>query len=205
MGQLKLNMKIRILRWIWEYFPWFLVIVLLVLASNIGIMLFVKKQRLEDEKRNAIKEESAPVKVITMLVEPRELKDKINLPAVIESFENLWVKSEVSGQVVDIPVKEGQFVKKGQLLVKLEERDYELRLESIEANYNLALLDHERISNLSEKGIAAVSDLDKINAQLKTLKSQLNEAKLALERTNIKALYLILVICSDKTEPASLS
>lgn len=187
MGQSKLNMKIKILRWIWEYFPWFLVIILLILASDIGIMLFVKKQRLEDEKRNAIKEETAPIKVITMLIERKELKDKINLPAVIESFENLWVKSEVSGQVVDIPVKEGQTVKKGQLLVKLDERDYRLRLESIEANYNLALLDHERISNLAEKRIAAASDLDKINAQLKTLKSQLNEAKLALERTNIKA------------------
>lgn len=187
MGRPKLNMKTKILHWIWGNFPWFLVILLLILTINIGIMVFVKKQRLEDEKRNAIKEESAPVKVITMLVEPRELKDKINLPAVIESFENLWVKSEVSGQVVDIPVREGQFVKKGQLLVKLDERDYKLRLESIEANYELALLDNERISNLAEKRIAAASDLDKINAQLKTLKSQLNESKLALERTNIKA------------------
>ncbi len=187
MGQSKSDIKIKTLRLIWEFFPWVLVILLLILASNIGIMLYVKKQRIEDEKRNAVKGEGTPVKVVTMIIEEKEFRDRINLPAVVESFEDLWVKSEVSGQVVDIPVKEGEVVKKGQLLVKLDERDYRLRLESIEANYNLAVLEHKRISSLVEKRIAAVTDLDKIDAQVKTLKSQYNEAKLALERTAIKA------------------
>jgi RND family efflux transporter MFP subunit len=150
-------------------------------------MLYAKKQRIEDERKNAAKEETAAIKVITLQVEQKEFKDKINLPAVIESFENLWVKTEVSGQVVKILVNEGQYVEKGQVLVKLDDRDYQLRLESIEANYDLAQLEYKRISGLAEKKIAAVTDLDKINAQLKSLKSQLNEAKLALERTRLKA------------------
>jgi multidrug resistance efflux pump len=70
---------------------------------------------------------------------------------------------------------------------KLDDRDYQLRIDSIEANYRLALIDHKRISELAEKKIAAITDLDKIDAQLKALESQLNEAKLALERTRIKA------------------
>lgn len=187
MPQPESNAKIKILRSIWGFFPWLLVIVLLILAANIGFMLVTKKQRIEDEKRNAIKGETAAVKVITMLIEQRQLKDKINLPAFIESFENLWVKSEVSGQIVDILVREGQLVKKGEVLVKLDNRDYQLRLESVEANYELALLEYERISKLAEKKIASVTDLDKIDAQLKALKSQYSVAKLALERTNIKA------------------
>jgi len=179
--------KVKILRSIWAFFPWVLVILFLVLSVNLGIMLAVKYQWIEDEKRNAIKEETTAVKVITMLIEQRELKDKINLPALIESFENLWVKSEVSGQVVDILVKEGQLVKKGQVLVKLDDRDYQLRFERVEANYDLILLEHKRISKLAEKKIAAVTDLDKITAQLTALKSQYNEVKLALERADIKA------------------
>lgn len=181
------KLKIKILRLIWGSFPWFLVIVLLVIAGNIGAVLYAKKQRIEEERRNAVKEESSAVKVITMDIAPQELKDRINLPAIIESFENLWVKSEVSGQVVDILVKEGQYVKKDQVLVRLDDRDYKLRLESVEANYNLTLLEHKRISVLAEKKIAAVNDLDKLNAQLKALKSQLSEAQLALGRTEIKA------------------
>ncbi len=187
MSQPKPDLKIRVLRAVWGNLPWVLVIVLLVISANLGWMLYVKRQRLEEEKRNAVKEEAAAVKVVTMLIEQRELKDRINLPAMIESFEDLMVKSEVSGQIVDIHVREGDYVEKGQVLVKLDDRDYQLRLESIQANYDLAQLEYKRISELAEKKIAAVTDLDKINAQLKSLKSQLNEAKLALERTSIKA------------------
>ena len=181
------NLKIKLLRAGWGAFPWLMVVILLVLALIIGLKLYDKKQRLEYEKSHAVKEESSTIKVLTLDIEPRTFKDKINLPAVIESFEDLTVKSEVSGQVVKILAEEGEYVKKGQILVQLDERDYQLRLESVEANYDLALLDYNRMSELAEKKIAAVSDLDKINAQLKGLKSQLNETRLALERTKIKA------------------
>jgi len=187
MSQPRPDIKIKILRAIWGNLPWVTVIVLLVISVNIGLMLYSKKQRIEDERRNAIKEETPAVKVVTLLIEKKEFKDRINLPAMVESFEDLKVKSEVSGQIVDILVKEGDYVEKGQVLVKLDDRDYQLRLDSIEANYNLARLEFKRMSELAEKKIAAVTDLDKINAQLKSLNSQLNEAKLALERTRIKA------------------
>ncbi len=187
MSQPKSDTKIKIFRAIWGNLPWVLVIVLLVITVSVGLMLYAKKQRIEEERRNAIKEETPAVKVVTMLIEKRELKDRINLPAMVESFEDLMVKSEVSGQIVDILVKEGEYVEKGQVLVNLDDRDYQLRLDSVEANYDLAQMEYKRISALAEKKIAATTDLDKIDAQLKSLKSQLSETRLALERTRIKA------------------
>ena len=187
MSQPEINTKVKLLRALWGSFPWMMAILFFVFTAVLGVMLYEKKQRLEYEREHAQKEEALTPKVYTMQVKQREFKDRINLPAVIESFEDLWVKTEVSGQVVSILVEEGQYVNKGQVLVKLDDRDYQLRLESIEANYNLALIDQKRISGLADKKIAAATDLDKINAQLKSLKSQLNEAKLALERTKIKA------------------
>ena len=187
MSQPESDTKIKMLRSIWGNLPWVLVIVLLVISASIGWMLYTKKQRIEEERKNAIKEETAAVKVVITPIKKRVFKDRINLPAMVESFEDLMVKSEVSGQITDILVKEGQHVKKGQVLAKLDDRDYQLRLESIQANYDLARIEHKRISELAEKRIAATTDLDKIDAQLKSLKSQLSEAKLALERTKIKA------------------
>jgi membrane fusion protein, multidrug efflux system len=183
----KSDTKIKILRFIWRYFPWLMVVLFLILSGSTGVMLATKKQRLDYEKKNAQKEDAQAVKVVTLLVEPQEFKDRINLPAVIESFEDLWVKSEVSGRVVSILAEEGQNIEKGQVLVKLDDRDYKLRLDNIGASYDLALLDHKRMTELAEKKIAAITDLDKVNAQLKSLKSQYDEAKLALERTSIKA------------------
>jgi RND family efflux transporter MFP subunit len=89
--------------------------------------------------------------------------------------------------VVSIPAKEGQLVKKGQLLVRLDDRDYRSRLARIEANYKLARQDSERMTALVKKNIAAESKLDEIEARLEDLTAQRNEAQLSLDRTAITA------------------
>lgn len=180
-------LKKHFLKWLWNYFPWIVLIFFVIVVASMAGYLLEEKKRIDEAKKNAIKEENSAIKVITMTLEPRSLKDRINLPAIVESHENLWVKSEVSGQVVDILVSEGSLVEKGQILVKLDDRDYLSRLKSIEANYDLAKLEYDRISVLAEKRIAAATDLDRVNAQLKVLQSQFNEASLSLSRTAIKA------------------
>ena len=179
--------KTRLLRFLWGFFPWLAVLLLCVLVVTMWFVNQEKKIRLEEAKKEAIKEAVPPIRVITLTLEPNRLTDKINLPAAVESFENLWVKTEVSGQVVRIPVKEGQAVKERQVLVELDDRDYQLRLERIQANHRLATLDHERMAELAKKKITAETELDKIEAQLKDLSAQLKEAQLALSRTKIRA------------------
>ena len=69
--------------------------------------------------------------------------------------------------------------------MKLDDRDYRTRLARIEANYKLAKLNHERTKTLVKKKIAATTKLDEIEAQLKDLTAQRNEATVALSRTSI--------------------
>jgi len=132
-----------------------------------------------------MKKEVPAVKVITLTLEPRRLVDKINLPAEVEPYDEVWVKAEVSGQVVEVLVKEGQPVKRGQALVQLDDRDYRSRLARIEANYKLAKLNYDRTEALVKKKITAPTKLDEIEAQLKDLGAQRKEARLALSRTRI--------------------
>jgi membrane fusion protein (multidrug efflux system) len=177
----------KILKSLWGFFPWFVVLILVTFLVTMGLILLEKRTRLEESIKTAMKEQVPPVRVITLTLEPDVLADKINLPATVESFENLWVKTEVSGQVIRVPVKEGQAIEKGQVLVELDDRDYQLRLERIEANHKLATLDYQRTAELAKKKITAETELDKIEAQLKDLSAQLKEAQLALSRTKIRA------------------
>jgi membrane fusion protein, multidrug efflux system len=105
----------------------------------------------------------------------------------VESFETLWVKSETSGRVIKIMVKEGEMVQKGQVMVELDSRDYTSILERIEANHKLATIEHNRMTELYKRNIAAANEVDKLDAQLKDLDAQMKSAKLALERTKITA------------------
>jgi membrane fusion protein (multidrug efflux system) len=186
MDQFESDTKTRVLRYIWGAFPWFIVIVLVLFLFILVGNIKEKSKRLEEEKKSATKQEVS-VQVVTLTVEPEQLEEKLNLPAAVESFENLWVKSEASGQVTNILVKEGQMVEKGQVLVELDSRDYTSRLERIEANYKLATIEHDRMAELYKKNSAAANEMDKLEAQLKDLDAQMKEAKLALERTKITA------------------
>jgi membrane fusion protein (multidrug efflux system) len=177
----------KLLKSLWVFLHWLVVLLLGVLLATMWFVNQEKKIRLEEARKAAIKEAVPPVRVITLTLEPTRLADKLDLPAEVESFENLWVKTEVSGQVVRVPVKEGQTIEKGQVLVELDDCDYRLRLERIQANHKLATLDHERVVELARKKITAETELDKIEAQLKDLSAQLKEAQLALSRTKIRA------------------
>ena len=149
----------------------------------------IKEERIrqEETKKASMKKEVPPVRVITLTMKPHTLVDKINLPGVVDPSEDLWVKAEVSGQVLEVLAQEGQPVKRNQILIQLDDRDYRSRLAQIEANYKLVRLNHDRIETLVKKEVAAVTQLDELEAQLKDLEARHNEAELALKRTSISA------------------
>ncbi|MBN2063072.1 MAG: efflux RND transporter periplasmic adaptor subunit [Deltaproteobacteria bacterium] len=177
----------KLLHFLWGLFPWIIVLLIAIFIINLTEELKGEKFRLEKAKKEALQKETPDVRVITLTVMPEKVEDKIDLPASVEPYEELWVKAEVPGQVMDVKVREGQDVQEGDLLIELDNRDYLSRIDRIKANYNLAMMDYERLSGLVEKRIAAVTDLDKVNALLKDLSAQLTEANLALSRTRITA------------------
>ena len=177
--------KTRILRFIWGIIPWMIVVLIVIFIVILGSRIMHEKARLEEAKKAALKQNIEPVSVITLTLKPRRFEDKINLPAVVEPYEDVWIKAEVSGQVVEVLVQEGETVKEGQVLIQLDDRDYKARLSRIEANYQLAKLEYERTSALVRKKVMSPAELDKISAQLKGLEAQVNEVQLALSRTQI--------------------
>jgi len=184
---LKISLKIRLIRILWGVIPWMMVAGILGFIVIMGKYLVVESSRLAEAKNAAVRKVIPAVRVITLTVISQRLEDKINLPGEVKPYEDLWVKAEAKGRVVSVFVKEGQHVQKGQILVKLDDRDYLAHIARIEANYRLAQLDHERILHLAKKKFTAQSQLDEAVARLKTLRAQLTEARLALSRTRVVA------------------
>ena len=160
---------------------------LVVFIIFMGRYLAQEQGRLAEAKASAMKKEAPAIRVITLTMKPHRLVDKINLPGEIKAYEDLHVKTEVKGQVIDLLVEEGEYVKKGQTLARLDDRDYRSRLARIEASYKLARLDRDRIATLAKKKYTAESKLDEASARFNELGAQLKEAKIALSRTTIAA------------------
>ncbi len=177
----------KILRFFWGLIPWLVVVLVLAFILIMVGRIMEKKATLAEAKQEAMKKELDPVRIIVLPLKPHQLVDKIDLPAEVEPYEDLWVKAEVRGQVVKVMVEEGQRIEKGQVLVQLDDRDYRARLARIDANHRLAKLEYDRFAALVKKKFTSKSQLDDIEARLSDLKAQRDEAKLALSRTRITA------------------
>lgn len=91
------------------------------------------------EVKDRIKEEFVSVKTTPVILD--DLIIKLKSPGEAVTDKHIVMKPEVSGKIDILNVEEGQRVQKGDLLVKLDNREYTLNLESADA---------ERLKNLSE-------------------------------------------------------
>lgn len=106
-----------------------------------------------------------PVQVTA--AEKKMVSNQISLVGTTEAIEESIIASEVSGVVENFPVKAGDFVKKGQLLVNLRSTELKLRLKGaiaargkIRANLKNAEKELKRVSRLKETNSIAEKQYD---------------------------------------------
>jgi membrane fusion protein, multidrug efflux system len=99
----------------------------------------------------------------------------------------LEVSAKISNQVAQVLIDDNYIVKKGDLLVKIDDRDYRVQLEEAQANYEKAKSDFARFSGLLSAGAVSKADFDAAQAALDVTKSRLDQAQLNLAYTEIRA------------------
>lgn len=88
----------------------------------------------------AIVRKREPVFTIqTEKVTRRDLIEKVVANGKIQPVLQVKISPEVSGEIIDLPVKEGQLVKKGELIVKIKPDFYLAQVHQCEAGYEAAL------------------------------------------------------------------
>ena len=103
----------------------------------------------------------------TMTVKKADLDVPVKFSAKMKGQRDVTITPQVSGQLMEIRVQEGQQVKKGQVLFVIDSRNSRLELESAQANLQAALakmssakLEFESNKNLFEKKIVSRYTLD---------------------------------------------
>ena len=142
---------------------------------------------LKAEKISKLRQEHPDVNVVALELIPMPIRDRINLPGVIEPWVSLKVLTEVNGKVLKINIKEGDPVKKGDIIAILDSRDYENAFNSVKASYGAALAFLNRTKELYKEKLSTRTQLDNAVAQVEILKASLDSAALNLERCKIKA------------------
>ncbi len=154
-------------------------------------------------------------KVFTQKVSRQDIMETVTGSGKIQPEKEVKISSDVSGEIIALPIKEGQQVKKGDLLVKINPDLYQsglkraraavqnarANLSQAEARLVSAEQDFKRNKQLFAKGIISKADFDKAQTNYKvalatrnaarfsvnSALANLNEAKDNLARTTIYA------------------
>ncbi|HOJ36975.1 MAG TPA: efflux RND transporter periplasmic adaptor subunit [Ignavibacteriales bacterium] len=140
-----------------------------IIAGLVVILALVLIFGSDKEKIVQVQTEKAARRNITQIVVGTGKIDAIN---------KVVITPEVTGEIVNLPVKEGQKVKKGDLLIKIKSDQYQAALDrlvaslqasksslnSIKAAYEKAFQDYNRVSELHKKGLASDAELEMVKA-----------------------------------------
>ncbi len=139
------------------------------------------------------------VQVQTEKVANRTITQSVTATGTLDPEFKVVITPEVTGEIVQLPVKEGQNVKKGQLLIKIRSDAYVAQVEQSEAGLksakaslamNKAQLekitgDYKRTKELQAKNLSSDADLEAAKSAYLTAEANYNSAQAQV--TNMEA------------------
>ena len=160
---------------------------IIIIASIILVLLIVLiggKKAGWFGKQGNFKE--VEVKKVTLV----DIVETVSATGKIQPEVEVKLSSEVSGEIIELPIVEGQQVKKGDLLVRVNPDIYQSNLnrsqdmllnvkaglEQAEASLKEAKANYDRNKNLFEKGVISKADWDRSIAAFETAEASKNSA-----------------------------
>jgi RND family efflux transporter MFP subunit len=129
-----------------------------------------------------------PVRIVKMVDVSREMEREIlEFSGTVSPMQEVSMAFEVPGKLVDFPVTEGQEVAKGQVLARLDDRDYRLAFDSKKAVYDTTLKDYDRARALLRDQVISRKQFDDIRRNAEVAEADLKSAEKKLEDTVLTA------------------
>jgi membrane fusion protein (multidrug efflux system) len=163
-------------------------IIVAIVAALVAIAYTLMNNKKENEAKTAIvaeKNASISVKVATVKIEEVSLDFSAN--GNFAPLQELSFSAEKPGRVVRVLVDEGDRVRIGQTLAIVRSEQITADLQTAQASYQNALTDYSRFENAFKTGGVTKQQLDQAKLNMVTSKSRLQQAKVNIGDTNIKA------------------
>jgi multidrug efflux system membrane fusion protein len=141
------------------------------------------------------------VPITTAVAQSRTVPVFLGGLGTVQAFKTVEIKAHVSGYLISVPVREGQEVKKGDLVAEIDPRPYQAVLdqaiaqrEGDQATLESARLDLQRYRSLAKNSYAPVQQVDdqqgqvnKLTAAIAADAAAIETARLNVEYTQIRA------------------
>jgi RND family efflux transporter MFP subunit len=128
-----------------------------------------------------------PVKILT--IDPDGVVETREFSGTISAAQHSEMAFEVPGKIVEFPVVEGQIVKKGDLLVRIDPRDMASLADVDTAKVRLAKAEYDRQRKLFEANVSSQQELDRAKRAYEVALAKSHGSAKGLEDTELFALF----------------
>jgi membrane fusion protein (multidrug efflux system) len=126
-----------------------------------------------------------PVEVVA--IEKRDLVETLQLVGSLAPNETAQIRAEIAGQVREVLFDEGQPVKKGQILLRIDDSELRAQLAQAEARFELATQNLRRTEDLITQQFISQADADQTRSDYNAAKAELQLLRVRLDKMEIKA------------------
>ena len=163
-----------------------------MICLALGILVFATAVHIIDTTPSKAKLIHAPAPVETVTAKRQNLDEVIGGSGSIEQGQTVQLTSQVTAEVLEVPVKIGDIVKKGALLIRIDDRLIQATLEANRAyvdSNKIKIKDESnqvaRYTALEQKNMGTASELEKSEMALADAKENLAKATLSLRQAEI--------------------
>jgi membrane fusion protein, multidrug efflux system len=157
----------------------------LLIAGSIGFVLARNKAKIDAAAKPVKEKIVIPVKAHEVQTDSFNTSFSIN-GTTVPSHE-VKIASEVQGKLVGLYIKNGDFVRAGQVIAVLDASVYSVQLNSIEASIAKAKLDLERYTKLIDMGGATPMQAESAQLQIKSYEAEKKQVLEQMEHMKITA------------------
>jgi membrane fusion protein (multidrug efflux system) len=169
-----------------------IILICLIVAYNIANRIWIEEWRANRTTEN----NGAPsgerggggsTLVDFMIIEPENFDEVVVVTGTLISNEQVDLRSEASGNITAINFQEGSRVRKGDLLVKINDRDLQAQYQRAIHREKLAEDRHRRQEILLKREAISQEEYDISLTEFNSLKAETQLIKAQIERTEIRA------------------
>jgi membrane fusion protein, multidrug efflux system len=128
-----------------------------------------------------------PPSVESAKVEVMKLTDDTQAVGSLKSRQGVTLRPEVSGRITQLNFKDGERVKKGQLLVQFDDQLQLAQVKQSQAELSIALANHKRNQELVSQNFISKRSLDESAANLDVAQAKLSLSQATASRLKITA------------------
>ncbi len=128
-----------------------------------------------------------PPSVESSKVEVMKLTDDTLAVGSLKSRQGVTLRPEVSGRITQLNFKDGEHVKKGQLLVQFDDQLQLAQVKQSQAELSIALANHKRNQELVSQNFISKRSLDESAANLDVAQAKLSLSQATASRLKITA------------------